>query len=389
MGEKRSLEQDVDSEAGQARKRAATQEQAQARLHNGAMFHKHMPSSQADPLGSSNEDSSTARAKLQKLYEALDKVFKDPTALRKCSEEAGDEYSKSIERLHGGLQAISSTSRSLPSSSRVQVPGQVTKPPSESTEIPPLPPVHDEHLRTAVFTHGGFSSNETSYEQLEFVGDAYLECIATRLIYARFPKVAVGRLAQMREALINNHSLAELSRHYGFPERVRVPAAIDVYGKPGTKVQADVFEAYVAAIILQDPDAGFATAEAWLAALWAPKLGEYEREPEINHMAKQDLMRLIMGKGIRVEYLDSRRPEKSSEHKGKTSFFVSVYLTGWGWDRQLLGSGTDWSKGAAGTRAAMDALANEKLIGKITAVKRAFDAAVNAEKEGQKVEANQ
>ena len=152
-------------------------------------------------------------------------------------------------------------------------------PPSgPSPPPPPLPLIAHPQLRSQVFTHqGGLGSQDNfrvdlSYERLEFLGDAYIECFSSRLIYTRYPQMPVGKMSQLREFLVNNATLCQLATRYDFGSRIALPPSTRT-----TKAWADVFEAYVAALILQDSVAGFATAERWMWALWAPKLVEWER----------------------------------------------------------------------------------------------------------------
>ncbi len=143
--------------------------------------------------------------------------------------------------------------------------------------LPPLPPIPSSALETAAFTHASLSNpNTTSYERLEFLGDAYIELIATRLIYPAFPTLTPGRMSQKRELLVKNETLAEYAVAYGFDKRAKLPR--DFWelgpgrGKLWTKTMGDIFEAYVAAVVLSDPVGGFETVETWLQALWNEKL---------------------------------------------------------------------------------------------------------------------
>ena len=80
----------------------------------------------------------------------------------------------------------------------------------------------------------------------------------------------------------------------------------------------------------------------------------------------------IMGKGIKIKYRDEAPPVEI-RREGKLIFEIGVYLTGWGWDNQYLGSGKGLSKQEAGQRAAADALVNP-LTAQVASVKRDFDA---------------
>ena len=78
--------------------------------------------------------------------------------------------------------------------------------------------------------------------------------------------------------------------------------------KAWSKVLADMFEAYVAAVALSSRD-GLDTVERWLTTLWEPKISK-ESVAAVDTNAKQDLAKKIGGKGVKVEYLEERKPEE-------------------------------------------------------------------------------
>ena len=120
--------------------------------------------------------------------------------------------------------------------------------------------------------------------------------------------------------------------------------------------------------MLSDPDGdGFRRVEDWLTALWDPILADHfavpagggagaaaaaSSEHEYNPNAKQELQKLLVGKTTRLEYLEDR-PMLQSKHAQK--YFVSVYLSGCGYEREKLGYGEGRNKVEAGNRAAMAA----------------------------------
>ena len=144
--------------------------------------------------------------------------------------------------------------------------------------LPALPDIKLNSLQTAPFRHKSLTTYDRTtggaditYERLEFLGDAYIELIASRLIFERYPTLPAGRQSQLRELLVKNETLDEYSIAYGFEERIEISAKErmleDVCKKyPGNKgfkkVLGDVFEAYVAAVILSDVEIGFAVAES-------------------------------------------------------------------------------------------------------------------------------
>ena len=311
------------------------------------------------------------------------------------------------EQSTGSNSLKDDSSRSKKVSKSRHVSNSPSQPNQAPTVYPDLPPILDSSLENVPFTHAGTiqgkpGTSVASYDRLEFVGDAYIELMATRLIYSLYPQLSVGRWSQIRESLVRNDTLAEFSLAYGFDERAQVPRSHkdpavrtrnqsegnkvwkDSEGrKLWTKMLGDIFEAYVAAVILSDPLQGFNTVEAWLTNLWSFKL---QGEDNINNLpldtgAKQDLARKVLGRGIKLEYRDEAVPEMI-KYEGKIWYTIGAYLTGWGWENQHLGSGKGLNKSEAGNRAAMQALRNP-LTAQIGAVKRDFDAKAKLEKEQQ------
>ncbi|KAI5295238.1 hypothetical protein KEM52_001953, partial [Ascosphaera acerosa] len=201
--------------------------------------------------------------------------------------------------------------------------------------------------------------------------------IADRFIWARFSHLRTGRLAQIREVLVNNATLGAFAAAYGFDARLRCQQSYRELPKVWAKIKGDVFEAYVGAVIVADPLDGYARAEEWLAQLWGPKVAGFAREPPAKH-CKEDLSKRIAGKGVKIRYVDE---SPAVRHKmGVQTFHIGVYLTGWGYTDEHLGSGTGRNKVEAGNEAAQRALDNHPLIDEIAAIKQAFDAKVREER---------
>lgn len=164
---------------------------------------------------------------------------------------------------------------------------------STTTILPPLPPIKPQYQKTA-FCHKSLyttsrelATSDLTYERLEFLGDAYIELFASRLIYESYSHLPAGRMSQVRELLVKNETLAELSRSYGFDGKIAVGAEIgellrDSRGRGNkgyNKIVGDVFEAYVAAVVLSDFEGrGFEKAEAWCRELWEGKLERAKKE---------------------------------------------------------------------------------------------------------------
>lgn len=280
---------------------------------------------------------------------------------------------------------------------------------------PPLPPVLDRTLEVAAFTHVGYGGghiSDLSYERLEWVGDAYIYLASTLLIAQSFPSLLPGKCSQLRERLVKNVTLSGYARAYGFDQRAVLPKGLtmgnaNTKDKDLTKIFGDIFEAYVAAIILSDPQEGVGKATGWLRALWsmtiARDLRDVASRPSIDNPMwrlrgdvekveiitpaearftgpKEELRHLIGAKCAKITYKDSG-PEKKDKETGMPIFSVGCYLDGWGEQNKQLGHGSALGKKDAGNKAAEMALKNKKLLKSYVEKKKLFDAQMKAEEE--------
>lgn len=259
-----------------------------------------------------------------------------------------------------------------------------------SAEVPTLPRLSTE-LAEAPFRHkstNGYDRNSTasdvSYERLELLGDAYIEVIASRLIYHHLPQLTAGQQSQMRELLVKNETLAEYAILYGFEERLNVPNVKQLAlqsqnrGNKGlNKILGDALEAFVAAAVLSDAENGFAVVEKWLTTLWAPKLleglkqhkhssvtvtvdGKADPVTAYNPTAKAELQNKLMSNEAKLEYQTYKDSvELKGAQLGQNWHYIAVYLTGYGYNKQLLGKGEGKNKVEAGNRAAQIAMHGE------------------------------
>ncbi|RII10716.1 hypothetical protein CUC08_Gglean006713 [Alternaria sp. MG1] len=249
---------------------------------------------------------------------------------------------------------------------KVAIPDYVERKVRVAQDLPPLPPINEPHLHEAVFTHrsaifdpsipGSTLGEDLSldYERLELLGDAYIELIASRALYNRFPHVDVPELCMWRERLVENVTLGKFSNAYGFPDRLKHRAVWDKNSKQYQKVVADIVEAYVAAVVLSDPENGFEAAEAWLTELWAPQLLGFREKIIENPQARDELNKLVLGKSVKL--LTKEERPMTYDSNSVQCYHIGIYLTGWGYKDEWLGSGDGQNKVQAGVAAAADAL---------------------------------
>ncbi|CRG83241.1 hypothetical protein PISL3812_00592 [Talaromyces islandicus] len=307
---------------------------------------------------------------IEKLHGVVNEIVKHPEALGSHPKRS------SVLNIASQLQTVLAAASLPPDTTPTHV-----HPSKKDKGLPELPPISDASLARAVFTHPGAHTNnnvegpdETSYDRLEVLGDAYIEVFATKLIWRRFPNIPAGRISQIREELVKNETLAEYATKYGFDTRLSIPPDHRDQPKRWKKTKGDVFEAYVAAVVLSNPVDGDEIVENWLTQLWQPKLTGIQSVQSVLK-AKELLAKKVMGKGIKLRYVDERPPERLSG--GMQTFYVGVYLTGWGWDNQHLGSGRGLSKTIAGDNAAQEALRNVPLIDQVADAKLASGAKAN------------
>lgn len=306
---------------------------------------------------------------VQQLQDIVDQVVHRPQVLHNIPE--GSEILKVTSQLHATLATTIKRNTDM----KHRKP-KATKSTTQQVSLPDLPSIHDASLERAVFTHPGTPVNiapegmEQNYDRLEVLGDAYVEVIATRLIWDQFKDMPAGRMSQVREDLVKNETLAGFASQYGFDKRVSVPEEQRAQSKRWLKIRGDVFEAYVAAVILSSPDHGFDMVEQWLRELWLPRLSQVQPIQTVLRY-KEQLAKKVMGKGIKLRYVDEQ-PAKQLDG-GMQTYYIGVYLTGWGWQNQHLGSGSGLNKAIAGDEAANRALQNSPLIDQVAAAKAAHD----------------
>ncbi|KAK6609520.1 RNase3 domain-containing protein [Botrytis cinerea] len=210
---------------------------------------------------------------------------------------------------------------------------------------------------------------DLSYERLEWVGDAYIYTISTLLISQTFPALLPGKCSQLRERLVKNVTLADFARKYGFEKRAKLPEDTIHPMKEPEKIKAmgDIFEAYVAAIVLADPENGVSRASEWLKSLWAMTKTKTVLNP------KEKLQMALNSKVSKLTYKDIGTAKKDKNTK-LAVFTVGVFLDGWGEVDKQIGFGSANGKKEAGFKAAEMALNNKKLMAKYSEKKKIYDA---------------
>ncbi|NPB05919.1 MAG: ribonuclease III [Aquificae bacterium] len=90
-----------------------------------------------------------------------------------------------------------------------------------------------------------------NYERLEFLGDSIVNYLLVDLLYEKFSKFPVGKLATVKAYLISEQFLSELAKKWDLPNFVRLAQSEELKGRrQSPSLHADAFEAVWAAVYL-------------------------------------------------------------------------------------------------------------------------------------------
>jgi len=200
-------------------------------------------------------------------------------------------------------------------------------------------------LKHAV-THTSFAAENddaTSYERLEFLGDAVLELSTTDVIFSLLTDEPEGRMTKVRAAVVDVTTLAAVARSVGLAEVIRLGVGeARSGGADRDSILSDTMEAILGAIYMDD---GFEAAHAVVKALWAPIIVSRIAAPVVSD-GRSRLQELIAQRGGTVSFAYERT---GPDHAAVYAATVLV-------DGEVAGSGSAGSKKAAAIAASDSAL---------------------------------
>ena len=206
-----------------------------------------------------------------------------------------------------------------------------------------------EAIRQAFVHSSYFNENQQLVnghnERLEFLGDAVIGLVVSRLLYERYPGEDEGLLTARRAALVNRESLASLALAIGLDRYMLLGRGeTEAGGATRPSLLAGAFEAVAGAIYLSE---GLRTVRAWLRRVFADQLlpPGSDRAPKSAKSRLQEWSQRVHHQKPRYELLSVVGPAHDQ------TFTVAAVLNG----RQL-GSGTGTSRQRAEEQAAGAAL---------------------------------
>jgi len=109
-----------------------------------------------------------------------------------------------------------------------------------------------------------------NYERLEFLGDAVLDIIISKLLMAEFPAGDEGLLTKKRAALVQRSFLASVGQAHGLLNYLKIDQGIDItQNKVASKQNANLVEALIGAVYL---DGGLKPCKELVKRIvWSPR----------------------------------------------------------------------------------------------------------------------
>ena len=136
---------------------------------------------------------------------------------------------------------------------------------------------NDPDLLNTALTHRSYA-NEMSggtfrdNERLEFLGDSVLNIVVSHLLMERFPHCNEGELTRLRASLVNEKSLARISKNLGINECILLGKGESLRGgREKSSLTSDAYEALIGAVYL---DGGFEKAFGVVERQFSPFLDE-------------------------------------------------------------------------------------------------------------------
>ncbi len=219
-------------------------------------------------------------------------------------------------------------------------------------------------LLEQALTHSSFASESlspaTDNEQLEFLGDAVLQLVASQELFQRFPAYQEGELSKLRAHLVNANHLLHCAHQLQLGSYLRLGRGEEkTGGRRKTALLADAVEAVLAALYLEG---GLVLARTFVLS--------HILEPELDRLSSADGNVLLVAdhkSRLQELLLASGRPEPRYEMVGeqgpphRKSFTMQVIVLTSGNEAEFSAEGCGNSKKVASQLAAQKAL--ERLQG--------------------------
>jgi ribonuclease-3 len=198
-------------------------------------------------------------------------------------------------------------------------------------------------------THTSFAAENhgaTSYERLEFLGDAVLELSTTDVIFSLLAQESEGRMTKVRASVVDITTLAEVARSVGLADVVRLGVGEERSGGADRdSILSDTMEAVLGAIYV---DGGFEAAHGVVTSLWTAIIVSRIAAPVVTD-GRSRLQELIAQRGGTVTFEFER---SGPDH---AAVYVATVLV----NGETAATGTGSSKKSAAIAASDSALRSD------------------------------
>ena len=214
----------------------------------------------------------------------------------------------------------------------------------------------DSKLCLRAITHSSAVTElkgDISYERLEYLGDAVLELLVTRLLFTSYPDANEGQMTKIRAAVVSEKPLAEIADKLNLGEFLILGRGMNKSGgRKLSSILSDVVEAILGAVYL---DGGIKCAEDFIMPYIMPNI-EIAVENGFSRDYKTRLQEYLQKDGsVDIEYITN--DEQGPPHD--RYFYSKVYS-----DDKQLGKGFGKSKKTAQQQAAKNALGKLNILEK-------------------------
>lgn len=187
----------------------------------------------------------------------------------------------------------------------------------------------NKELLLRAFTHSSYSNehrNVSSYERLEFLGDAALGFITALDLYQTYPSYSEGQLSKIRAGTVDRNTIAGVVDEMDIVRYIRTGSGnAQENFRTSIKARCDLFEAVVGAIVV-DNDGKLEQATEFLKRFLFNHLNLRSKD------YKSRLYELCSRENKEISFVVSDK----TVHENKPVFTVELYING---EKKSIGKG--------------------------------------------------
>ncbi|MDO5022178.1 MAG: ribonuclease III [Eubacteriales bacterium] len=143
----------------------------------------------------------------------------------------------------------------------------------------------DKGLLSLALTHASLDGKNN--QRLEFLGDAVLELVISKMIYEINPPMSEGDMTRMRAKIVCEDGLFEVSKKISLGRFIKMQKSFEQKGGRQVKsVSSDALEAVLGAVFL---DGGIETAERTIRSLFSDSIKKSGKQKDYKTVLQEKL----------------------------------------------------------------------------------------------------